>query len=196
MVEQRVAMVTGANKGIGFAVAGGRLRQGIVVYLGARDTARGDQAAAELAEVGPVRSVFLDVTDAESIAAAADRIETDEGVLDILVNNAGILVQPLHPPSQTPVQDVRQTYETNVFGVIAVTNGLLPLLRKSRAARIVNLTSDLGSVAKAADDPNFPQLLAYNSSKAALNAVTVTYAKRAARPEHPRQRRIAWLCRH
>ena len=177
MVEQRVALVTGANKGIGFAIARGLLAQGVaVVYLGARDAARGASAAAALAGAGSgARFVQLDVTDPVSIAAAADRIERAEGVLDILVNNAGI-VGPVHPPSQTSVRDVRETYETNVFGVVAVTNGLLPLLRRSPAGRIVNLTSDLGSLATAAGDPDFPQLLAYNSSKAALNAVTITYA--------------------
>lgn len=173
MVEQRVALVTGANKGIGFAIARGLLEQDMVVYLGARDTARGESAAAALAGA---RFVHLDVTDPASIAAAAERIDRAEGVLDILVNNAGVLVHPINPPSETSVQDVRDTYETNVFGVVAVTNGMLPLLRKSRAGRIVNLTSDLGSLAKAAGDPSFPPLLAYNSSKAALNAVTVTYA--------------------
>jgi NAD(P)-dependent dehydrogenase (short-subunit alcohol dehydrogenase family) len=172
VVEQRVALVTGANKGIGFAIARGLLGQGIVVYLAARDPARGETAAATLG----ARFVRLDVTDSASIAAAAERIDREEGVLDILVNNAGIVVHPVNPPSETSVQDVRDTYETNVLGVIAVTNGMLPLLRRSRAGRIVNLTSDLGSLAKAAADPSFPPLLAYNSSKAALNAVTVTYA--------------------
>lgn len=177
MIEQRVALVTGANKGIGFAIARGLLEQGVVVYLGARDIARGNRAAAALEEAGPgARFVHLNVTDSASIAAAADRIDREEGALDILVNNAGIVVRPVHPPSQTSVQDMRNTYETNVFGVVAVTNAMLPLLRKSRAGRIVNLTSDLGSLAKASSDPAFPQLLAYNSSKAALNAVTITYA--------------------
>jgi len=163
--------VTGANKGIGFAIARGLLDLGLVVYLGARDAARGARAAAGTG----ARFVHLDVTEPASLEAAAERIDREEGVLDILVNNAGI-VGPVAPPSQTPVPDVRETYETNVFGVIAVTNALLPLLRRSRAGRIVNLTSDLGSLTKAADDPAFPQLLAYNTSKAALNAVTVTYA--------------------
>jgi len=136
----------------------------------------GDRAAAALEEAGLcARFVHLDVTDPASIAAAADRIDREEGVLDILVNNAGI-VGPVQPPSQTPVEDMRETYETNVFGVVAVTNAVLPLLRKSRAGRIVNLTSDLGSLATASSDPSFPPLLAYNTSKAALNAVTITYA--------------------
>lgn len=177
VVEQRVALVTGANKGIGFAVAQGLLEQGVVVYLGARDRARGDRAATALSGTGSgARVVHLNVTDPASIAAAADRIDREEGVLDILVNNAGVVVRPVHPPSETSVAEMRETYETNVFGVVAVTNAMLPLLRRSRMGRIVNLTSDLGSLTKAASDSEFPQLLAYNSSKAALNAVTVTYA--------------------
>jgi NAD(P)-dependent dehydrogenase (short-subunit alcohol dehydrogenase family) len=176
VIEQRVALVTGANKGIGFAIARGLLEQGLAVYLGARDAERGDRAAGALEGAGPgARFVHLDVTDSASVAAAAGRIDHEEGVLDILVNNAGI-VGPVDPPSQTSVQDLRQTYETNVFGVVAVTNAMLPLLRRSGAGRIVNLTSDLGSLTKAASDPAFPQLLGYNTSKAALNAVTVTYA--------------------
>jgi NAD(P)-dependent dehydrogenase (short-subunit alcohol dehydrogenase family) len=176
VVERRVALVTGANKGIGLAVVQGLLEQGVVVYLGARDPARGERAAA-LAGTGPAaRFVQMDVTDPASIATAAARIDREEGVLDILVNNAGIVVRPVHAPSETSVSDMRETYETNVFGVVAVTNTMLPLLRRSRAARIVNLTSDLGSLANASSDPAFPQLLAYNSSKAALNAVTITYA--------------------
>jgi NAD(P)-dependent dehydrogenase (short-subunit alcohol dehydrogenase family) len=177
VLEQRVALVTGANKGIGFAIACGLLEQGIVVYMGARDAERGDRAAQALAEVGPgAHFVQLDVTDPASITAAADRIDREESVLDILVNNAGIVVRPVEPPSQTPVRHLRETYETNVFGVVSVTNGMLPLLRRSQAGRIVNITSDLGSLAKASSDRAFPQLLAYNSSKAALNAVTITYA--------------------
>jgi NAD(P)-dependent dehydrogenase (short-subunit alcohol dehydrogenase family) len=175
VIEQGVALVTGANKGIGFAIARGLLEQGLVVYLGARDAVRGDRAAAALDGLGAARFVYLDVTQSASIEAAVERIDHEEGVLDILVNNAGI-VGPVHSPSQTTVQDMRETYETNVFGVVAVTNAMLPLLRKSRAGRIVNLTSDLGSLAKAASDSSFPQLLAYNSSKAALNAVTITFA--------------------
>lgn len=177
MVEQRVALVTGANKGIGFAVVQGLLEEGMVVYLSARDTARGERAAAALSGTGSgARFLRMDVTDPASIATAASRIDREEGVLDILVNNAGIVVRPVSPPSKTSTSDMRETYETNVFGVVAVTNAMLPLLRRSRAARIVNLTSDLGSLTKASGDPAFPQLLAYNSSKAALNAVTVTYA--------------------
>jgi NAD(P)-dependent dehydrogenase (short-subunit alcohol dehydrogenase family) len=177
VADQRVALVTGANKGIGFAIARGLLELGIGVYVGARDPARGENAAAILSEARPAaRFVHLDVTDSESIAAAADRIDREAGVLDILVNNAGIVMRPVHPPSETSVLEMRETFGTNVFGVVAVTNAMLPLLRRSRAGRIVNVTSDLGSLTKASHDPAFPQLLAYNSSKAALNAVTITYS--------------------
>jgi NAD(P)-dependent dehydrogenase (short-subunit alcohol dehydrogenase family) len=174
---QRSALVTGANKGIGLAVAEGLLTLGMTVFLGARDVARGTAAAAALIARGlDARFVQLDVTDPASVEAASATIAGDAGELDILVNNAGTLVSPIRPPSQTSVDEVRQTYETNVFGVVAVTNAMLPLLRRSAAARIVNLTSDLGSLGLAAADEKFPQLLAYNSSKTALNAVTVAYA--------------------
>ncbi|WP_152365262.1 SDR family oxidoreductase [Microlunatus speluncae] len=176
MAEQRIALVTGANKGIGLAVARGLLALGLVVYLGCRDPENGRRAAASLEDLAPgARSVRLDVTEAASITAAFDRLDREEGVLDILVNNAGI-VGPLDPPSASSMQGLRETYETNVFGVVAVTNAMLPLLRRSPAGRIVNLTSDLGSLTLASADPSFPQLLAYNSSKTALNAITVTYA--------------------
>jgi NAD(P)-dependent dehydrogenase (short-subunit alcohol dehydrogenase family) len=176
-IEQQVALVTGANKGIGFAIAQGLLQLGITVFLGARDVGRGGAAVATLSACGlPARFVQLDVTQQESIDAAAETIALDTGVLDILVNNAGIVVRPIRAPGETPVDDVRRTYETNVFGVVAVTNAMLPLLRRSQAARIVNLTSDLGSLTRASTDQEFPQLLAYNSSKTALNAVTVIYA--------------------
>lgn len=123
-------------------------------------------------------------TDEFSVTLAAKRIEEEVGRLDSLVNNAGIGGPPL-PPSQTPIEQVRRTFETNVFGVITVTNTMMPLLRRSAAGRIVNVSSLLGSLRHAADrtDPTgvfppgvFPAVLDYNTSKAALNAITVTYA--------------------
>ncbi|TCC56205.1 SDR family oxidoreductase [Kribbella pittospori] len=179
---ERVALVTGANKGIGLAVAEGLLRLRITVFLGARDLSRGTTATKALVAQGlDARTVQLDVTDQTSIEAAADLITRDAGKLDILVNNAGIVVSHASP-SETSVDELRRSYETNVFGVVAVTNAVLPLLRRSSAARIVNLTSDLGSLTLAATTENFPPLLAYNSSKTALNAVTVAYANEL-RPE-------------
>jgi NAD(P)-dependent dehydrogenase (short-subunit alcohol dehydrogenase family) len=185
MSEQRenrkIALVTGANKGIGRAIAERLGGLGITVYVGARDPAKGDRAANEIAAAGAdARFLHLDVTDQTSAMTAAGTIESDAGRLDILVNDAGINVRPTPKPSETPVDDLRRTYETNVFGVVTVTNAMLPLLRRSPAARIVNLSSDLGSLHHAAanDHPagEFPLLLAYNSSKSALNAITIAYA--------------------
>jgi NAD(P)-dependent dehydrogenase (short-subunit alcohol dehydrogenase family) len=177
-----VALVTGANKGVGCAIASRLAQLGLTVYVGGRDHERGHRAAAEItARGGDARFVALDVTDEASIAAAAERIDADTGRLDVLVNNAGISINPGVAPSETPVDDLRRTYETNVFGVVAVTNAMLPLLRRSSAARVVNVSSDLGSLhhATAKDNPwggAPPLLLAYNSSKTALNAITIMYA--------------------
>jgi NAD(P)-dependent dehydrogenase (short-subunit alcohol dehydrogenase family) len=178
----RVALVTGASRGVGRAIAGRLAQHGITVYVGARDRERGRSAAADItAGGGDARFVALDVTDEASIAAAAERLDADAGRLDVLVNNAGVSLHPVVAPSETPVDDLRRTYETNVFGVVAVTNAMLPLLRRSSAARIVNLSSELGSLhhATAKDNPwggAPPLLLAYNSSKTALNAITIMYA--------------------
>jgi NAD(P)-dependent dehydrogenase (short-subunit alcohol dehydrogenase family) len=176
MSETRVALVTGANKGIGYEIAR-RLGAGgeIAVLVGARDLERGRAAAARLGAV-PVQ---LDVTDEASIAAAAKLIEREYGRLDILVNNAGILAERGEAPSAIPLDLMRRTYETNLFGVVAVTNAMLPLLRRAPAARIVNVSSGLGSLTLCGT-PGHPYhkwpMLAYSSSKAALNAVTVSYA--------------------
>ena len=180
MSETTVALVTGANKGIGYEIARGLGATGATVLVGARDLARGTTAAEKLAAEGlTALAVELDVTDPVSVSAAAARIEREYGRLDILVNNAGILLERGQQPSQTPVELLARTYATNVFGVVAVTNALLPLLRRAPAGRIVNLSSGLGSLALTSD-PDSPYarvpLLAYNSSKSALNAVTVSYA--------------------
>ncbi|MEU7745877.1 SDR family oxidoreductase [Nonomuraea sp. NPDC049158] len=170
-----VALVTGANKGIGFEVARQLGDRGITAIIGARDEERG-RAGAELLGLPYVR---LDVTDAGSIRAAATWIEQEYGRLDILVNNAGITFAD-GPPSQSSVEQARQVYETNVFGVIEVTNAMLPLLRRSSAGRIVNVSSERGSIGRTLDrgHPLWPMLnLAYCSSKAALNMITVSYAK-------------------
>ncbi|TDQ01169.1 SDR family oxidoreductase [Labedaea rhizosphaerae] len=168
-MSKTIALVTGANKGIGKEIARGLARLGHTVLVGARDTTRGKEAVAELEGDGDVRLQQLDVTDAESIAAAAQSIENEFGRLDVLVNNAGIL-------SMTH-DDLRPIYETNVFGVVDVTNALLPLLRRSSAGRIVNVSSFMGSLtmmSKRLD--GVPVSLAYPTSKAALNAITVQWA--------------------
>jgi NAD(P)-dependent dehydrogenase (short-subunit alcohol dehydrogenase family) len=181
----RIALITGANKGIGLATARRLGAMGLRVYLGARDEQRGRAAERELRAEGlDAHALRLDVTDESSVLLAAKRIGEAEDRLDALVNNAGTGAPP-GPPSRTTVGEVRRTYETNVFGVIAVTNAMLPLLRRSDSARIVNVSSLLGSLTHAADreDPSgvfprgfFPAVLDYNTSKAALNALTVTYA--------------------
>lgn len=175
-----IAMITGANKGIGFEIARQLGRRGMTVIVGARDSRRGDEAVALLKDEGvDARLVVLDVTDQRTIAAAASEIEKAFGKLDVLVNNAGVQIENGLKPSEAPLDVVRRTYETNVFGPVAVTQALLPHLRKSEAGRIVNMSTGLGSLAQNSD-PDYEffavKHLAYNSSKTALNAVTVQFA--------------------
>ena len=179
MADKKVALVTGANKGIGKEIARRLGQMGMTVLLGARDEARGAAAAEELCGEGiDARAVRLDVTDQASIAEAAHLIEADCGHLDVLVNNAGIAADT-GPAGETSLETLRHTYETNVFGAFAVTKAFLPLLKKSGAGRIVNMSSGLGSLTQNSD-PNyeyaFVKPLAYNSSKAALNMITVIFA--------------------
>ncbi|MEU6375455.1 SDR family oxidoreductase [Streptomyces sp. NPDC046909] len=181
----RIALVTGANKGVGRAIAHQLAELGTTVWLGARDGERGRQAASELRALGhDVRFAPLDVTDEASIALAAKQIEQESGRLDALVNNAGISLA-WHTPSQTPIDDLRATFETNVFGYVRVTNAMLPLLRRSDAARIVNISSVIGSLTAAAEnhdptgafpDGQFPVILSHSMSKTAVNSLTVMYA--------------------
>ncbi|MFE9627180.1 SDR family oxidoreductase [Streptomyces sp. NPDC006527] len=178
---ERIALVTGANKGIGFAVARQLGERGIVVLVGARDEVLGKQAADALAADGvtalPLR---LDVTDPDCVAEAAREIERRYGRLDILVNNAGIAGRFTGAPGEATAADLREVYEINVFGVVTVTHAMLPLLRRSPAGRVVNLSSHVGSLTLNSD-PGSPlagvNMIAYQSSKTALNAVTVAYAK-------------------
>jgi NAD(P)-dependent dehydrogenase (short-subunit alcohol dehydrogenase family) len=177
-----IALVTGANKGIGKQTARLLCAAGYTVYLGARDAELGRRAADDLSTGQPgaeVRYVALDVTDDGSVSAAADRIGTEAGRLDLLVNNAGISLERGRPASALTAGELRDTFEVNVFGAVRVTHAMLPLLRRSGQARVVNVSSELGSVRLLADPGRpemFPDLLAYCSSKAALNAVTVMYA--------------------
>jgi NAD(P)-dependent dehydrogenase (short-subunit alcohol dehydrogenase family) len=178
-LEGAVALVTGANKGIGLEVARQLAASGATALVGARDRARGEAAARALvADRLDARFLRIDVTEQSSVDEAASRIERDFGKLDILVNNAGIGIDNA-PPSQLEMDVLRRTYETNFFGVFAVTKAMLPLLRKSDAARIVNVSSGLGSLTQNSD-PGYryagAKLLAYNSSKSALNALTIQFA--------------------
>lgn len=179
--ENKIVLITGANKGIGFAAAGELAQAGHTVLLGARGPRRGTTAAADLAGHGlGARFVHLDVTDPATIAAAADLIEAEYGRLDVLINNAGISRDRPHAPTDLPVAALREIYETNVFGVVAVTNAMLPLLRRSPAGYVGNVSSGLGTVAFLTDPDSplwrYANLLGYNSSKAALNAITLIYA--------------------
>lgn len=181
MSKKTLALITGANKGIGFETARQLGRQGVHVLIGARDTARGEEAVQKLAALS-VEATFvqLDVTDEESIARAAQSIEETFGRLDILINNAGISGGNTSTPSDVSLAVMRTVYDINVFGVVAVTKAMLPLLRKSQAGRIVNVSSGLGSITQASDSNNeFFQInnLSYQSSKAAVNAITVEFAK-------------------
>jgi NAD(P)-dependent dehydrogenase (short-subunit alcohol dehydrogenase family) len=168
------ALVTGANKGIGKEIARQLADAGLTVYLGSRDTERGQRAVDEIG--GDARLLILDVTDDQSIAKAAHQVPD----LDILVNNAGIMVDG-SSAADADVDSFRRTYETNVFGVIAVTNAFLPALRRSAKPRIVNISSGTGSLTRSTGpDPQFPPTgsgAAYRSSKTALNAVTLFYAQ-------------------
>ncbi|GAA1646085.1 SDR family NAD(P)-dependent oxidoreductase [Nonomuraea maheshkhaliensis] len=173
----KIALITGANKGIGYETARLLAGQGVTAVVAARDEERGRAAAGRLG----LPYVHLDVTDEASVTAAAKWVEAEYGRLDILVNNAGIGggMTALQPSALTTAQ-VKEVYETNVFGVVTVTNAMLPLLRRSASGRIVNLSSELGSLAIAVD-PATPfrsfNHLPYNSSKTALNMITVCYAK-------------------
>ncbi|WP_203907134.1 SDR family oxidoreductase [Rhizocola hellebori] len=171
----KIALVTGANKGIGFETARLLADQGHTVLVGARDEGRGRAAAERI----NARFLQLDVTDAASISAAAKEIDDTWGVLDILVNNAAIGVWD-GPASQSTLDALRTTFETNLFGIVALTNALLPLLRRSSAGRIVNVSSDVGSIALMTDPANPLYMLngvAYPASKSALNMATMQYAK-------------------
>lgn len=178
MSDQTVALVTGANKGIGKAIAKGLARRGIIVLLGSRDKERGEQTAAELANDGIVKVLKLDVNDENSIKSASFFVDKNFGKLDILVNNAGIATTR-DPPSSVTAEAMRAVYETNVFGVVGVTHAFLPLLKQSAAGRIVNVSSlrgSLGDEGAFVGQPSMP----YSTSKTALNALTVHYSRELA----------------
>src|SRR5258705_13988275 len=181
MPAETIALITGQHKGVGLEVATRLAQLGGFVLVGARDETRGRGAVdALLARDLHAALVVIDVTDDDSIATAAREIDDRYGQLDILVNNAGISGGAGGSPSEITRAGMRQVYETNVFGVVAVTNALLPLLRRSAAGRIVNLSSGLGSLTLSSDPASeFGPYnnLAYQSSKAALNAITIAYAK-------------------
>jgi NAD(P)-dependent dehydrogenase (short-subunit alcohol dehydrogenase family) len=187
MQNKPVALVTGANKGIGLQIAKDLAANGFTVLVGSRDLEHGESAAKIVA--ADARALQLDVTNEPSIAAAAERIRSEFGRLDALVNNAGITHagKPGRPmsevaksgrPSVASLDEVRAVFETNVFGVIAVTQAMLPLLREAPAARIVNISSGGGSLTRNSDptNPHRSMFGTYSSSKTALNAITLAFA--------------------
>jgi NAD(P)-dependent dehydrogenase (short-subunit alcohol dehydrogenase family) len=180
MSGQTIALVTGANKGIGYEIAAGLGALGFSVGVGARDPERREAAVHKLRTGGAdAFGVPLDVTDDASVASAARLVDEYAGRLDVLVNNAGVAGGMPQAPTAVDLADMRNALETNVFGVIRVTNAMLPLLRRSSSPRIVIVSSKVGSLslqaAPAAETG--PISAVYAPSKTFLNAVTVQYAK-------------------
>ena len=189
MQDKLVALVTGANQGIGLQIAKDLVAHGLTVLVGSRSLERGEAAARTID--GDARALQLDVTDKASIAAAAERIRKELGRLDVLINNAAISNTRRRPdetieeyakstrPSNVSLDEVRAVWETNVFGVLAVYQAMLPLLREAPAARIVNLSSGVGSLTMNSDPAYSYRGLfgpVYPASKTALNAMTLAMA--------------------
>ena len=176
---QKIALITGANKGIGLETARQLGAQGITVLLGARDKSRGEEAAQTLKNEGiDAQFLQLDPTDAASVAAAAREVETTFGHLDILINNAGTMSQAdFAGPAAVPLDVLRETFEVNVFGLHEVTRAFWALLEKSGAARLVNVSSALGSLTLHSNGLlGDYKPIAYDASKAAVNMMTTHYA--------------------
>lgn len=170
-----ITLITGATKGLGYETARRLIEAGHLVYLGARDRERGTAAARDLGG----RFLALDVLDDASVAAAAAMIEAEHGALDVLINNAGVAGGSV-PAAETTADEVQRVYATNVFGVVRVTQAFLPLLLRSSAPVLVNVSSGMGSLTVTTDPDRFESTLkglAYPSSKAALNMLTSQYAK-------------------
>jgi NAD(P)-dependent dehydrogenase (short-subunit alcohol dehydrogenase family) len=174
MANQKIALVTGGNKGIGFEIVRGLLQAGCRVYLGAREATKGQQAVAELAAEGDVRFLEVDLASQATLDAAVAHLQQEEGHLDILVNNAGINVPGDGSPAKADVRSVEQALKTNFLGTLAVTQAFLPLVKQAAAGRIVNVSSPLGSLTIVGQHDW--ALLGYSASKAALNMLTVQLA--------------------
>lgn len=178
----KTALITGANRGLGFEVARQLGQAGYTVVIGARDPQKGNEAAELLREDGlDAESVVLDVVDAASVERAADELRERHGSIDVLVNNAGILPEATAGAGEAVDAGLfRQTFDTNLIGAVSVTEQLLPLLRESPAGRIVNVSSTMGSLVDQGnpESPYYSMIVpAYQASKAALNSVTISLSK-------------------
>lgn len=174
-------LITGANRSIGLETAKQLSQKGLFVYLGSRDLTKGESIVKELVEQGfdNIKAIEIDVTNTESISAAKNIIEQEQGKLDILINNAGILGTQPQTAAETSVENIKEVFETNFFGVINVTQAFLELLKKSESPRISNITSGLGSLTLHSDPSwKYYQVknAAYGPSKTALNAYTIVLA--------------------
>ena len=182
MAAKRIALVSGANRGLGLEISRQLAGQGYAVVMGSRDVSLGETAAETLRNgESELHVIQIDVTDPTSIAAAVARVKEQFGALDVLVNNAGVLLEPWGTlPSEITLEQMRATFEVNYFGLFNMTRACVPLLKNSTAGRIVNMSSDMASIGTI-DDPNSVVYSvwapAYQASKAAVNALTVLFAK-------------------
>jgi NAD(P)-dependent dehydrogenase (short-subunit alcohol dehydrogenase family) len=184
MSNRKTALITGANKGLGREIARQLGHKGYQVWLGCRDAERGEQAAAALRSEGiDARALALDVASDASVKAAAELYGKTSETLDVLVNNAGVATGGYAAPTEASLDDMRALYEVNVFGPVRVTQAFVPFLRKGGQGRIVMMSSSLGSIGEQLDMTSGTygvNLLGYNSSKSALNMITVSFAKELA----------------
>lgn len=177
----KIVLITGANRSIGLELVKEFSKKGLFVYLGTRDLEKGQAVVKELSENGfqNIKAIQIDVTKPDTILAAANSVESEQGKLDILINNAGISGPLPQSAFDTSINDIQNVFDTNFFGVISVTQAFLELLKKSESARISNITSGLGSLALHSD-PNWKyynfKATSYVTSKAALNAYTIVLA--------------------
>lgn len=179
--KSQIALVTGGNKGIGFAAAKQLLSLGYFVYVGARDETKGLAAVHRLNALGFNKTSLLviDITDIKSVKAAAEQLSSQAGKLDVLINNAAIGGRQPQSASSVDIAVLREVYGTNFFGTVQVTQAMLPLMQKSRAPRIVNVSSELGSLGYHYREKSVyfaSHLMAYSTSKTAVNAFTLMLA--------------------
>jgi NAD(P)-dependent dehydrogenase (short-subunit alcohol dehydrogenase family) len=179
MTAKKIALITGANQGLGFETAKQLEKLGYYVYIGSRDKTKGIEAKQKLNDLGVTNVDFIeiDITDINSVKLARQRLGEKTQKLDVLINNAGIAGQQPQNLSSGNIEDLRQVFETNFFGAVQTTQQFMDLLKKSDEPRIVNVSSGLGSLTYHSSSPDFGMFAIYSCSKTALNAFTVNLAK-------------------